>query len=115
MHSKSGRFEGISSQIKAVMKYRHKTTEDLKKIWSRRCDRCNEIKPARTSHCSMCNECVFAMDHHCPWVNNCLGAQNYRYFFLFINYLTVGSTWYSLTLVAIWDHWIYVSSLENLA
>ena len=52
----------------------------------------------------MCNACVFAMDHHCPWVNNCLGAENYRYFLLFISYLTVGATWYALTIEAIWDH-----------
>ena len=96
------------------MKYRHKTTDDLKKIWKRTCRVCKEIKPARTSHCQMCNLCVFAMDHHCPWVNNCLGQDNYRYFLLFISYLTVGAVWYALTIVSIWDHWIYVSGNDYL-
>lgn len=93
------------------MKYRHKTIDDLKKIWTKECRTCKEIKPARTSHCQMCNECVFAMDHHCPWVNNCLGAENYRYFILFISYLAVGAIWYALTITVIWDHWIYVSQI----
>ena len=105
----SERIEGVSSQVKSLMKYRHKTVEDLRRIWTRHCKTCNEIKPARTSHCQMCNECVFSMDHHCPWVNNCLGAWNYRYFLLYITYLGVGSAWYGMTIIAIWDHWIYVS------
>ena len=44
--------------------------------------------------------CIFynQMDHHCPWVNNCIGYGNYRYFFLTIFYITVGTLYGMLLL-----------------
>jgi len=81
-------------------------------MWTRKCGSCNEIKPARTHHCRTCNRCVISMDHHCPWVNNCLGLENYRYFILFIFYLCIGSAYYSITIVSIWNHHMYVSLHE---
>ena len=101
------RFKEVSTEFKSLLKYRHKTFDDLKSIWKKKCSRCKEIKPARTSHCMMCDQCVFQMDHHCPWVNNCLGIDNYRYFLLYISYLQMGSFWYGMSIVAIWDHYIY--------
>jgi len=55
MLNNSERLEGVSRQVKAVMKYRHKTVDDLKRVWKKTCTTCNEIKPARTSHCKMCD------------------------------------------------------------
>jgi len=55
----------------------------------RQCQRCSRWKPPRAHHCSVCNRCVLKMDHHCPWINNCVGYHNYRYFCLFLLYLSM--------------------------
>jgi len=109
------RFEGVSPEVKALLMYRSKTTENLKQFWQRYCTKCNDIKPIRTHHCSVCNQCVFKMDHHCPWVNNCLGLENQRYFLLFTVYLFLGSAWYLLTIMSIWNHHVYIEYRKELS
>ena len=104
---KSDRFDGLSSDVKRLLRYRHKTMLDLDLFCDKKCKKCVEVKPARTHHCSICNKCVFLYDHHCPWINNCVGLENYRYFLLFIFYLFVGLVYNGITIVAIWNHHIY--------
>lgn len=109
------RYEGLTAEIKRTLRYRTKTMDDLRPVWARMCNKCNEIKPARTHHCAVCNRCVFMMDHHCPWVNNCIGMENYRYFLLFLVYLMIGSAWYALTIASIWDHHVYQTNKKDLS
>lgn len=49
------------------------------------CSKCKLPKIPRSKHCSICDICVDKFDHHCVWINQCVGANNYRYFLLFIS------------------------------
>ena len=48
------RFEGLSSSVKKLLRYRSKTTTQLEEFWPKRCDKCNIVKPARAHHCKIC-------------------------------------------------------------
>ena len=55
------------------------------------CIKCNSFKPPLAHHCKICKKCIHRMDHHCPWINNCVGQENYRYFFLLLLYIWIGT------------------------
>lgn len=64
------------------------------------CPSCQCVRPPRAHHCSVMNRCVFNMDHFCPWMCTTVGYGNYRYFVLFLVYVTVGAIYlvsYSLS------------------
>lgn len=65
------------------------------------------MKPARTHHCSICDTCIFQMSHHCLFTNNCVGLENQRFFLLFILYTLIGVLYYLISIISIWNHYIY--------
>ncbi|KAD3069032.1 hypothetical protein E3N88_36912 [Mikania micrantha] len=64
------------------------------------CHYCRNGKPPRCHHCSICQRCVLKMDHHCVWVVNCVGAQNYKFFLLFLLYTFLETTMDTIVLLS---------------
>lgn len=101
------RFEGLQKDVKRLMKYRTKTMGNLKGFWNKTCSHCNELKPARTHHCSVSERCVFQMNGYCVFINNCVGLENQRFFLLFILYSLIGACYFLISIISIWNHYIY--------
>lgn len=101
------KFTGLQKDVKRLIKYRIKTMGNLRGFWNRKCSQCNELKPARTHHCSVCDTCIFQMSHHCLFTNNCVGLENQRFFLLFILYSWVGVMYNMISIISIWNHYIY--------
>lgn len=96
--------EAGSSMTSAV----HVAPEALTSTWSSDglerkptgyCIKCQNGKPPRCHHCSICQRCILKMDHHCVWVVNCVGANNYKFFLLFLLYTFLETTMDTLVLL----------------
>jgi hypothetical protein len=77
------------------------------------CHKCQALKPPRSHHCHVCKRCILGMDHHCPWVANCVGYFNYRYFYLFLVYMTLGCLF--CILVSCWYYPVLSSVIANFS
>ncbi|KTW25882.1 hypothetical protein T552_03156 [Pneumocystis carinii B80] len=53
------------------------------------CAICEVYKPDRAHHCSEVQRCVLKLDHFCPWVGGVIGFTRYKFFVLFIFYVTL--------------------------
>eukprot|EP01084_Bolivina_argentea_P161353 280905_1 len=60
-----------------------------------KCEKCGNFKPPRTHHCSLCGTCTLKMDHHCPWVGNCVGLNNYKFFLIFLFWVSISAAIYA--------------------
>lgn len=64
------------------------------------CHKCLNFKPPRAHHCSVMRRCILRMDHYCVWVQNTVGFRNYKFFLLFLFYISIGFTQIWVTLIA---------------
>merc|ERR1719233_1314110 len=67
----------------------HPNSDELQSLlWVRDgrsiCVTCRHIRPLRSKHCSTLDTCVIRYDHYCPFLANTIGAQNYRFYLLFL-------------------------------
>jgi palmitoyltransferase len=67
----------------------------------RYCQPCGITKPPRAHHCRTCDTCVLRFDHHCPWIGQCVGAQNQKFFFVFVVWAALFALWIFATLLAL--------------
>jgi hypothetical protein len=45
------RFDGLSKDVKKLLRYRAQTIHSLEQSWKKKCKECDFIKPLRTHHC----------------------------------------------------------------
>ncbi|XP_049786540.1 probable palmitoyltransferase ZDHHC24 [Schistocerca cancellata] len=78
----------------------------------RYCTECETVAPPRSWHCDTCKTCILKRDHHCMFTGCCVGHYNYRYFYMFLLYVFIG-TFYStyLNCFYIWKNFEHFSLL----
>lgn len=76
----------------------------LKPLWHF-CSMCEANAPPRTHHCDRCNCCILKRDHHCAFAGRCIGLKNFRFFLVFLLYLSLGCFYASMfNMCFIWDY-----------
>ncbi|GIX93815.1 palmitoyltransferase [Caerostris extrusa] len=76
----------------------------LKPMWHF-CPVCQANAPPRAYHCDKCNCCLLKRDHHCTFAGCCIGLKNFRYFLVFLFYLSLGCFYATVfNMYFIWDY-----------
>lgn len=63
------------------------------------CHTCHIARPLRSKHCRVTRKCVLLFDHYCPFVLNTIGLYNYKYFYWFLVFMSLGVVSFIITLV----------------
>eukprot|EP00542_Grammatophora_oceanica_P021381 CAMPEP_0194041960 /NCGR_PEP_ID=MMETSP0009_2-20130614/13764_1 /TAXON_ID=210454 /ORGANISM="Grammatophora oceanica, Strain CCMP 410" /LENGTH=652 /DNA_ID=CAMNT_0038685615 /DNA_START=97 /DNA_END=2055 /DNA_ORIENTATION=+ len=61
------------------------------------CHTCHIAKPLRSKHCRMARRCVLMFDHYCPFVGNTVGLYNYKWFYMFLFFMTLEELGFAVT------------------
>lgn len=75
---------GVVTKHNAVWLTQHTPIDPVLWPTARHCTTCHLPRPPRAKHCPSCRVCVARFDHHCMWINGCVGANNLRWFLLFL-------------------------------
>ncbi|CAD8140812.1 unnamed protein product [Paramecium pentaurelia] len=103
---------GLIPRINTQFQKKQKFTNELISVIQTKvselkfCDSCKIYKTSTTAHCRRCDNCVQGFDHHCVWLGQCIGQRNYRYFYLFVFFLTIMLT---LFLIVQIQHLIHIN------
>jgi ankyrin repeat protein len=62
------------------------------------CHTCHVARPLRSKHCRVHRKCVLLFDHFCPFVDNSIGLYNYKYFYMFLVFMTTAVLSFAVTL-----------------
>lgn len=94
----------VAVVVQAILAYVHKVRSTsagvpplARDLQEAACPHCARLKVERASHCFTCGQCTLRMDRHScedytDLLGCCVGLNNSRYFFLWLYWLTVGST-----------------------
>ncbi|KAK0525587.1 hypothetical protein OC834_005111 [Tilletia horrida] len=88
---------------------------ELNEVPSRYCHWCKIVKPPRAHHCKKCGACVLKMDHHCPWVGGCVGALNYRFFLIFVMWVSALEVFVLVSNAVLFHRGVKRTGLPDLA
>mmetsp|Transcript_19196 Transcript_19196/g.47450 ORF Transcript_19196/g.47450 Transcript_19196/m.47450 type:complete len:620 (-) Transcript_19196:69-1928(-) len=62
------------------------------------CHTCQIVRPPRSKHDRVSGKCVLLFDHFCPFVDNTVGLYNYKYFYIFLCFMTSALVSHAITL-----------------
>ena len=75
------------------------------------CHTCHIAKPLRSKHCRVTGKCVLLFDHFCPFVGNTVGMYNYKWFYLFLLFMTLCYIGFFITFGIYMSRWSHFDTI----